>query len=387
MTVTEIPRIEGPESTVRLAFRGPRTAVHDAVATASRATGKMPPWAMLHLAVTGDRLTVTGHSPDLTIVHRLTVSGDRDGETLVPPRLFGDIVRAIDDATVVVEQGDDALTVSGGRASFDLRTYPSGDWSPPAIPDVEPVIVQTDALLDAIDQVLPAVSGDDTRPILTGVLVEVDGDDARLVATDSYRLAVRDVQLRFPSQGRPNVLIPGPALQEVHRLCTARKDQITEVGIAVTDREVMFQVGHVTLLTRLVEGDFPNYRGLLPAKDHPNLLTVDRASLLDTVRRMAILAQESTPVRFSIVTGGTNAGVEVSALTQDVGRASETLDGYDYQGSDLMVAFNPDYLIDGLESVVGDRAELWLLDARHPALVRGVDRPDFTYLLMPVRVS
>ena len=134
-------------------------------------------------------------------------------------------------------------------------------------------------------------------------------------------------------------------------------------------------------MTRLIEGEFPNYRGLIP-DSHPNVLTVNRAELLDAVRRVRLMAQEATPIRLNM----TSNGLELVAVTQDVGQAQENLDA-EYSGEELTVAFNPDYLLDGIDVTPSEEITLETVDAVKPAILRGAGTEDFLYLLMPVRVS
>ena len=221
-------------------------------------------------------------------------------------------------------------------------------------------------------------STDDNRPIITGVLLTAEEGGLRLVATDSYRLAVRDLAgLSGTLGGRSSVLVPSRALREVERLLSGA-DNIT---LRLGEREAAFEVGTTRITTRLIDGEFPNYRGLIPSQ-HPNRLTVSREALLEGVRRVKLLAREATPVRL----GMTSDGLDLVAVTQDVGQAHESLDAK-YEGTELTVAFNPDYLLQGIEVLPGDEVTIESIDSLKPALVRSPEHPEFLYLLMPVRVS
>jgi DNA polymerase-3 subunit beta len=202
-------------------------------------------------------------------------------------------------------------------------------------------------------------------------------DGLRLVATDSYRLAVSDLPGTSVLGRDQTVLVPSRALDAVARVL----GDASELTILLGERDASFVIDDVKIVTRLIEGEFPNYRGLIPA-DHPNSLVVDRLALLEAVRRVGILARDSTPVRMSM----SSNGLELVAITQDVGQARETLDA-DYTGSDLTVAFNPEYLVDGLEASPGDEVRLETIDSLKPAILRSTGDDQFLYLLMPVRVS
>ena len=145
-------------------------------------------------------------------------------------------------------------------------------------------------------------------------------------------------------------------------------------------REAVFEVGETRLTTRLIEGEYPNYRNLLPSS-YPNRLTVGRDALLEALRRVKILAQDSTPVRLTL--GGDT--LRLTAITQDVGNAHEEIDA-SYEGTEMTVAFNPEYLAAGIDAVEGDEVTLSTMDPMKPAVLRGVGHDDYLYLLMPVRV-
>jgi DNA polymerase III subunit beta len=154
-----------------------------------------------------------------------------------------------------------------------------------------------------------------------------------------------------------------------------------EVTLRLAERDATFEVGDIRLTTRLIEGEFPNYRQLIPSA-HPNCLTVGREPLLDAIRRVKLLAREATPVRINLRPDG----IELSAVTQDVGQASEEVDAK-YEGAEMVIAFNPEYLAAGIEAIEGDEVTLETIDALKPAVVRAVEAQEYLYLLMPVRVS
>jgi len=230
---------------------------------------------------------------------------------------------------------------------------------------------------DALDQVVKAASLDDARPILTGVLMAAEEDGLRFVATDSYRLAVRDLPGTEILGRDQTVLVPSRALDAVGRVL----DDASGLTIRLGDSDASFTIDDVQIVTRLIEGEFPNYRGLIP-DSHPNALVVNRVAFLEAVRRVGIMARDATPVRLTMSADG----LELVAITQDVGQGRETVDA-EYSGSDLTVAFNPEYLLDGLEVSPGDEVRLETVDSLKPAVLRSVGNDHFLYLLMPVRVS
>jgi DNA polymerase-3 subunit beta len=361
-------------------FRCERDTLADALNTAGRAvskTGTMPGLSGVRLVLSGDALTITGSDLDLTVSVTLTVAGEDDGEAVLPAKLASEIVRAVEPGAVHLSTSGDEASISAGRSEFSVRLIATDEFPKIDDPTTDGVVMSSIALNDALRQVIPAASGDDTRPILTGVLLSAEEDGLRLVATDSYRLAVRDVTDLSILEKDQQVLVPSRALAELTRVLGSAE----EVSLAFGERDASFEVGNTRLTTRLIEGDFPNYRGLIPS-NHPNRMTVGREALLDALRRVRLLARESTPVRLTM---GADT-MQLAAVTQDVGQAHEELDAK-FEGNELTVAFNPEYLATGLEITPGDEVVLETVDAHKPALIKTIEGDDFLYLLMPVRVS
>jgi DNA polymerase-3 subunit beta len=329
--------------------------------------------------VTGDTLTVTGTDLELTITLTVDVGGQRDGAVVVPARLVGDIVKALPAGAVEIEleSGDGGeMSISAGRSQFSVRPLALDDYPAQAEPTGEAVTLPAETMADALRQVVRAASTDDARAVLTGVLLASEDDGVRMVATDSYRLAVRDLPDSSVLGSGQKVLIPGRALSELQRLM----GDIEELTVRFGEREATFESGTTRLSTRLIEGEFPNYRNLLPSS-YPNLLTVSKASMVEAIRRVKILAQDSTPVRLTL--GGDT--VQLTAITQDVGNAAEEIDA-SYDGAEMTVAFNPDYLAAGIDAIDADDVTLATMDPMKPAVLRGAGHDEYLYLLMPVRV-
>ena len=362
-------------------FRCERDVLVDALATAGRAVtsrgGSLPVLSGVLLDLRGDTLRLTGSDLDLTITVETTVAGAGDGVAVLPSKLASDIARSFSPGAVHVDVHDDEARLSAGRSEFALRLMHADEYPRFEVPAGDAVTIQADRFANALRQVVRAASSDDSRPILTGVLMAAEAGGLRLVATDSYRLAVCDLPGEAVLGEGQHVLVPSRALNELAKLMTGGEQVTLRLGA----RDASFTVGGVQLTTRLIEGEFPNYRGLIPS-NHPNRVTIDRDGLLDALRRVRLLAQEATPVRVNMKA----ESIELVAITQDVGQAQEELDAT-YVGQELMVAFNPQYLLDGVEVTPGEQITLETVDALKPALVRSVETQDFLYLLMPVRVS
>ncbi len=362
-------------------FRCERDLLTEALGVVSRAVstrgGSQPVFSGIRAELVGDRLELLGTDKELTISIELTVAGSEDGVAVLPARLISEIVRSLEPGAVHIAVDGDTADISAGRSQFSLRLIPADEFARPTESVSEMTSIAAKEFAQALRQVVPAASSDDSRPILTGVLLAGESSGVRVVATDSYRLSMRDLQGTNVLADGQHVLLPSRALAELARLL----DRADEVSVRLGDREASFAVGSARLVTRVIEGDFPNYKTLIPAS-HPNTLRVSREAMLDALRRVRLLARESTPVRLVMKPEVT----DLIAVTQDIGQAQESLDCV-YNGTELTVAFNPEYLMAGLDVCPGDEVVLHSLDARNPAVLRSVANPDFLYLIMPVRVS
>ena len=369
-------------------FRSERDALVEMLATAGRAVGarttSSPVLSGILLSCVGNTLSITGTDLDLTILVTEEVIGIEDGTCVVPSRLSTDIVRRLEPGAVTFAHDEDHITISAARSNFKLRTFPVVEF--PAVGRTGDAIAHLPeaALAEGVRQVVRAASHDDARPLLTGVLLSSVDGTIRMVATDSYRMAMRDLTgvAALPDVG--DLLVPARALAELQRLPSlGGEDEATKgVGVAASENEITFWHGKVQISTRLLEGRYPDYKQLIP--DHyPKKLHLGKESFLAALRRVQLLVRDNTtPVRLSMRAGG----VDLSVVSQEVGDATETVDG-DFSGEDLVIAFNPSYLIDGVEAVQGDEVIVETADGSKAATVRGAEDDRFRYLLMPVRVS
>lgn len=378
-------------------FRSERDSLAEVLSTAARAVGSRgtasPVLSGVLLRCEGNHLAVTGTDLDLTIRMEQEVIGLEDGDCVIPARLITDIVRSLEPGAVTVEGGDEKIEISASRSRFGLRALPLMEFPTVMAPNAPNVVLPGEMVGEGLRQVVRAASNDDARPMLTGVLITNEGGRIRLVATDSYRLALRDFEGTSGLGEGEDVLVPARALAELQRLSasagaglhstdTGNGSRANDVGVTIGAKEITFTRGSVRITSRLLEGTYPDYRQLIP--DHyPNLLHLGKETLIGALRRVRLLVKDNTtPVRLSMRPGG----VDLSVVSQEVGDASETVDG-DFSGDELVIAFNPSYLIDGVEAVIGDEVVIETADASRPATVRAADHDSFRYLLMPVRVS
>ncbi len=355
----------------------PREELSRGLQTVLRSVGAragIPALSGVLVELTDQDLRLTTTDLELTTRVRVPVTGEA-GKVVVPARLLAEIVRNLpsDDVELVVEDG--TVKVAGGRARFGLRSLAAEDFPRTELTgETTTFKVEGDLLAGALNQVAPAASRDETRPVLTGVLFEGEGEGLRIVATDSYRLAVRKVAVAGASGMK--MLAPARAVVEVARIAAGQT-----VEIQVSASQVSFQAGDVVVQSRLIEGEFPAYRQLLP-EDLPNTLEVERDPFIQALRRVAVLAQDATPVFLELEPDR----VRMVCQAQGLGEAAEEADGQ-YTGEQVRIAFNPGYLEAGVTACDQDRVKLELSDPQRPALIRGVEEQEFVYLLMPIRVS
>ncbi len=320
---------------------------------------------------------------DMDVGLRVPLEGEivRDGVVVLPARLLLDVVRALPAAAVSIElrAAENDVELVSGNATFHIRTLRTEDFPP--FPEPEPstsITVPADAFVSTALKVAGSASRDETRPVLTGILVSASGRELRMVATDSYRLSVKETKLEQELSSAFEVNVPARALQELSRLTHAEG---SELSISVRQNQVLFQVGASVLSSRLIDGQFPNYSQLLPeAFEHE--LKIAGGELTDVVRRISLLAQKNAPLRLAFAPGE----LTVSAETPDVGEARESLP-VAFQGEPLEIGFNPEFLRAGLEAIEEGDVLLKLISPLRPGLIEAADESGFLYLIMPIRLN
>jgi len=332
----------------------------------------------IRLRVEDGTLEVAATDMELSLRTSLEADVDGTGEVVVPGRLLLDIVRSLPASEVSIEQRSEesVLLIDAGSASYRLHTYSAEDF--PRLPDLESVQlhpVEREALLETIGRVGRSASRDESRPVLTGILVQFQPGKLVMAATDSYRLAVKET----PSPGdvpELEAIIPARALQELARMASGAD----EVQLGVHENHVVFGVDGAWLTTRRIDGQFPNYRQLLP-EQFEHELQLPRDELLDVVRRVSLMAQRNSPLRLRFADGE----LTVSAQTQDVGEARESLPA-PYAADAMEIGFNADFLREGLESIDSSTVRVKLISPLRPAVLEG-ETDDYTYLIMPIRLA
>ena len=369
-----------------------RDALAEAVAWTARALPArpaVPVLAGIRLQAASD-LTLSSFDYDVSAQARLPVTVAEEGDALVSGRLLAEITRSLPARPVDIASDGARATLTCGSATFTLLTMPAEDY--PTLPEMPPAAgsIGSDAFASAVSQSATAAGRDDTLPALTGVRIEIEGDTLTLVSTDRYRLAVRE--LRW-NPARPDlsaaVLVPARALADTARALTAG----AEVSIALAlpgeegagDGMIGFEGAGRRTTTRLLGGDFPRYQSLLP-KQVTSVAELAAGPFAEAVKRVALVAERNTAVRLSFSAGQ----LVLEAGTGDEAQAVEVIDA-SFEGDDIQIAFNPQYLLDGLTALDSDTARVSFTEPGKPALITGKpaenEQPDYRYLLMPIRLG
>jgi DNA polymerase III subunit beta len=328
------------------------------------------------LSADGGTITLAATDMELSLRTTLDAQVDGDGAVVIPGKPLVELARLLPETDVTIEYrpAEGTVQIVSGPYNSRLNVFNAEDF--PRLPTVDAQLHSIDraALLETVDRVARSASRDESRPVLTGILVRFEAGKLVMVATDSYRLSVKETQLG-ESAPELEAIIPARALTELSRLAGG-----DSVELGVHENHVVFGTGEAWLTTRRIDGQFPNYRQLLPDTFEVEL-TLPKAELADVVRRASVLALRNSPLRLRLAEGE----LTVSAQTQDVGETRETMPAA-YSGEEFVIGFNAEFLRDGVDSIVGDDVKMKLINPLRPAILEDA-AGDFTYLIMPIRLA
>jgi DNA polymerase-3 subunit beta len=329
------------------------------------------------------RLAFSSTDGNMSLRVPVHVDGSIEGQgtILLPGRLLNDISRLLGSGQSEIEYrpAERDVEIRSGSSRFHIRTLVADDFPPLPSPGSETINLSRESLLNTIDLVARAASKDDMRPVLTSVQVLAEGDRLTMVATDSYRLAVKQTALREPVPAEIDRNIPAQALKELSRLLSGSESET--VKLTITDREVVFVVDGAVLTTTTVDGQFPKYQQLFP-ENYNHDIRLPRTELLESVRRVSQMAQKNRPLKIAL----TPAEITISAETPELGDAEEKLPA-NFDGEELSIGFNHEFFRDGIEAIEGDEVLLRLISPLRPGLLQPVEGDDFRYLVMPIRLN
>lgn len=336
----------------------------------------MPILSGLLITAEGDRLVICSTDLEMSIRASMEAKVSEPGSTVVSGRLLGDIVKSLPKGEVTVRTGEKFLTVETAAGEYHIREMMPEDF--PQVPawEGEAVLRLSGAqFFTAVQQTVKASSSDEKRPVLTGTLIEKSGEDKlKLVSTDSYRLAWKEMETTGQTAGWEDCIIPTKTLSEVSRMAGAVED---EIEIRMQDKQVMFRIGEMTVSSRLIEGQFPNYKQLVP-RGEKTTVKVDKNELAAVVKRALIFGHN---MRLGIY----GDHLSVTTETPEVGESKEEVPA-EVTGEEVEIGFNGNYLLDGATAVESERVEIKLDDPQKPALIRDEGSEQYSYIIMPVRL-
>ena len=360
-----------------------RSELLEALSTVSKGMSARSTLPILSgVLITAENSDIRLQATDLEISIRHTAPAliEQPGTIVVPGKLLMDIVRSLPEAAVTIETEGETAHIRCQQSSFTVKTLKPSEF--PKFPEVQvekSISLDSSTLVEMVRQVSKAVSRDETRAILTGILLIIEGPSIKMVATDSYRLAVKETLLENSAGEDVEVVIPGKALEEVTRLGSESQ----KVVLGISENQIVFEFGSTVFVTRRIEGTFPNYKQLIPKESETSAI-ISGDELVAAVKRVSLMALHNTPLRLSV--NIEDQTLSLSAATQDVGDASEDL-MVKTEGKDVEIAFNHAFLMDGLNSVGTDSVRLEVQSSLKPGLLRSVEKEGFLYLLMPVRLG
>ena len=325
--------------------------------------------------------TIVMRTTDLEMSIQFEVAAlvEEKGKGVVPCKLFGDIIKSLPDYAIRVELGEEEANITCDASSFSIRALTPDEF--PEFPHVEAssqIAVPFDKFSSMVRRVSRAVSRDESRPILTGILIEAEGDTLRLVATDSYRLAVTSANVPGAA-GDFSAVISGNFLSDLAALPKSGED----IVIAVSDNQIVVDYQNTVFINRRIEGSYPPYRQLIPA-GYTMRMEIPTSEFSQAVKRAALMGSSGSSMKVSADPDG--GFIQLSATTQDVGSVRETLN-CSGEGEATEIAFNCSYVIDGLSAVESDMVYLETQSSNRPGILRAIGGDEYWYLVMPVRIS
>ncbi len=360
-----------------------RKDLHEGVQTAGRAVSprtSLPILGHLLIKAEEDRLRIAATDLELGMECLVEARVQEPGSLTVPARVITEILAALPDTDVALSVDEtNSVSLKCGTSDFSILGLPPEEF--PMLPEVREDVkftVENDVMRDAIAKTSFAVSADESRAILTGILLQVNGESLKLVSTDTHRLCVFDCPL-IECEGTQNAIVPGRALTELSRIVPEGGGTVS-VGISAS--QVMFKVNDTVLVSRLIEGQFPNFERVIP-REHTKKLTIPTEQFLQSMKRVAIVARENE-YRTTIQTQ--NGTLVLTAESGNVGRAHEEVEVL-REGEDLKMAFSARYLLDVLNVIDVEAIEAEFSGEASPALIRPQGQDNYLYVLMPMQLG
>lgn len=335
-------------------------------------------------------IKLTGSDSDISIESYIPAESDgmvhveeiEEGSIVLQARYFPDIVRKLPEKTVEIEADSNLkVTIRSGKAEFNLNGQDAEEY--PQLPKLQTddsFELQTDLLKNLIKQTVFAISTMETRPILTGVNLKLEGKQLKFTATDSHRLASREIPVKEANIEFSSIVVPGKSLNELYKILD---DTDEPIEISVTNNQILFRTKHLYFLSRLLDGTYPETSRLIPDQSK-TVLYVNTKDLLNTIDRASLLAKEdrNNVVRLTTKDGQT---VEITSNSPEVGRATEEISAKAIEGEELKISFSSKYMLDALKAIEYDEVKIEFTGAMRPFIIRPVNNDSILQLILPVR--
>ncbi|MDQ3199377.1 MAG: DNA polymerase III subunit beta [Verrucomicrobiota bacterium] len=330
------------------------------------------------LQTNGSEVRLTTTDLDVGVRGSFEAQIDKEGATTLPARRLFSIIRELPSSEIQFDiDGKNAASIRSGQSFFKILGLPEEEFPPlPKFDDSKVVTIRQKDLRDGLRKTSYAISTDETRYVLNGVLFSFKDNKLTLVATDGRRLAMLDIDLEFPRSHEADIIVPTKAVTELQRLLTDEGD----VRVSLTSGQIAFDLNNTLLVSKLIEGNYPNYKQVIPAETKERV-TLERETFLNSLKRVSLLASDKSN---SIKLNFTKNNIDITANTPEVGEAKESLP-VAYKGREFSIAFNPEFLMAPLRNLTEDEIFLDLIDEMSPGVIK-IQSP-FLYVLMPMRIS
>jgi DNA polymerase-3 subunit beta len=337
------------------------------------------------LEAQGEAVRLSATDMELSIQTSSPAEVEEEGRVVIPARIFNDVVRSLPrgELGLVHDHSEGVVRLSARENEYRIRAYAAEDFPQlPKFDEAGAFKMSGEALVETVEKVSRSYSRDETRPVLTGILISFEESRIRMVTTDSYRLSIKETELTTTFDGSREAIIPARAMQEVSRIISGSDEE--QVEVVLSENQAIFRIGDVLFGTRLIEGNFPEYRRLLP-QTFEHKISVQREDLVDTLRRVNLFAQRQTPP-VPVSLAFSEGAVEVMVRNGEVGEARERLPAT--SEDEFHISFNPSYLLDGVSAVDSEKVLFKLNESLKPGLIvpdADGEETDFLYLIMPMR--
>jgi DNA polymerase-3 subunit beta len=344
----------------------------------SRST--LPIFTGIYIEATVDGVIFQTTDLEISIRHITSALVENKGVTVVPGKLFNDIIKSLPEAAITLEQKESELVITCLDSVFTIATMNPVDY--PSFPQIiteRTVQLPTKKIAEAVKKVAKAVSRDESRAVLTGIFFKVEEDMIQLVATDSYRLAISRLSMEDKVESPIELIVPGSVFEEIARLSNG--EEMLQIG--ESENQIVFQFGTTTFISRKIEGNYPNYEQIIP-QQHQVVAKMKTEELLEAVRRAAVLAHNHGSVRFVLLPDA--QCLEITTQSQEIGSSTEKITA-EIEGDGIEIGFNHQYILDGLNVLNTEEVLLEAQTALKPGIFKAVGTDYYFYLTMPVRLD